>query len=267
MEQTFFPVTRREAERVGIQYSSEANKKALFPTRLRELRVEKGVSQEALSKVLGVSKSTIGLWENGDTLPDAKAIYDLAEYFKVSTDYILCRTRAKTTDADVAAICKKTGLTEDFVKCFIIQKEKYPAFLQTFNDFFAPQPLGNLLMHLTSVPGALGILTEIATAAEQELIVSLEGKDKEAVFKCAKKWIEEFPEPHKNVRYWRFEAIDCFTKTLDEATNYDDVCEKATAVFGLCEHIVASYLNKNDIGITIETTLGDLNTEDGKDAT
>lgn len=89
MEQTFFPVTRREAERSGTQYSSEKNKNAGFPSRLRELRKEKGVSQDTVSKELGVSKSTVGLWETGDTLPDAKSVYDLAVYFEVSTDYLL----------------------------------------------------------------------------------------------------------------------------------------------------------------------------------
>ena len=54
MEQTFFPVTRREAERSGTKYSSEKNKNAGFPSRLRELRKKKGVSQYAeLAKQIG----------------------------------------------------------------------------------------------------------------------------------------------------------------------------------------------------------------------
>lgn len=89
MEQPFFPVTRREAERQGIQYSSERNKAASFPTQLRALREGKGVSQSVLSKALGVSKSTVGLWETGDTLPDAKSLHDMAEYFGVTADYLL----------------------------------------------------------------------------------------------------------------------------------------------------------------------------------
>ncbi len=116
MEQMFFPVTRREAERTGIKYSSEANKNALFPSRLRELRAKKSVSQEALSKVLGVSKSTIGLWENGDTLPDAKAIHDLAKYFEVSTEYILCLTHIKSADVGLKSVCEYIGLSENAVK-------------------------------------------------------------------------------------------------------------------------------------------------------
>lgn len=112
MEQMHFPVTRRDAERSGVPYSSEANKNALFPSRLRELRKEKGVSQDVLSKVLGVSKSTVGLWETGDTLPDAKAIFDLANYFDVSADWILGRSDLKSTDIDVRKICDLLPLSE-----------------------------------------------------------------------------------------------------------------------------------------------------------
>lgn len=69
MERLKFPVTKKDAEKMGIPYSSEANKNALFPSRLRNLRKEKGVSQKELADFLGLSKSTVGLYETGDTLP------------------------------------------------------------------------------------------------------------------------------------------------------------------------------------------------------
>lgn len=112
MEQMYFPVTRREAERLGIQFSSDANKGARFPSRLRDLRKERGVSQDALSKELGVSKSTVGLWETGDTLPDAKAIFDLANYFDVSADWILGRSDLKSMNKDIREICDLLPLSE-----------------------------------------------------------------------------------------------------------------------------------------------------------
>ena len=83
MKTLIFPVTKKEAEKSGTSYSSEANKNALFPTQLRELRKEKGVSQETVARDLGVSKSTIGLYETGDTLPDVKTLSDLAKYYGV----------------------------------------------------------------------------------------------------------------------------------------------------------------------------------------
>ena len=89
MKQLVFPVTKKEAEKRGVSYSSENNKNALFPSRLRTLRAEKGISQAAFATALGVSKSTIGLYETGDTLPDAKTLYDMAKYFSVTSDYLL----------------------------------------------------------------------------------------------------------------------------------------------------------------------------------
>lgn len=122
MEQMFFPVTKREAERQGIPYSSEQNKDALFPTQLRKLRGEKGVSQDTLSKVIGVSKSTIGLWETGDTLPDAKSVRDLAEYFGVSADFILGLSREKSKDMETRAVCDYTGLSACAVRSLHVEK-------------------------------------------------------------------------------------------------------------------------------------------------
>ena len=112
MGQLIFPITKKEAEKSGVAYSSQANKDALFPSRLRKLREEKGVSQAVLSAMLGVSKSTVGLWETGDTLPDARALYDMANYFGVSVDYMLCRSNVKNIAADIQAAAKCTGLSE-----------------------------------------------------------------------------------------------------------------------------------------------------------
>ena len=50
-----------------------------FARSLSLLRQEKGISQETLARDLGVSKSTIGLYETGDTLPDAKTLRDLVQ--------------------------------------------------------------------------------------------------------------------------------------------------------------------------------------------
>lgn len=89
MEKLIFPVTKKAAEKSGRKYSSEENKNALFPSRLRELRSGRGISQETLAHDLGVSKSTIGLYETGDTLPDAQTLHDLSAYFGVSADWLL----------------------------------------------------------------------------------------------------------------------------------------------------------------------------------
>ena len=56
---------------------------------MRELRQSKNISQMDLSQQLGVSRQTLSKWENDSVLPDALNIISLAEFFDVSTDYLL----------------------------------------------------------------------------------------------------------------------------------------------------------------------------------
>lgn len=61
----------------------------IFFERLKELRIERGITQAQLSKATGLSRSVIGYWESGKKHPTSTAIITLAKYFKVSTDYLL----------------------------------------------------------------------------------------------------------------------------------------------------------------------------------
>ena len=63
--------------------------------RLRELRKERNVSQQKLAQALGVSRSTVAMWETGPNQPDYETLLRIADYFEVSTDYILERTKEK----------------------------------------------------------------------------------------------------------------------------------------------------------------------------
>ena len=60
-----------------------------FIERLKELRIEKGISQAQLAKDTGLSQSAIAYWETGQRIPNAHAVIILAKYFNVSTDYLL----------------------------------------------------------------------------------------------------------------------------------------------------------------------------------
>lgn len=57
--------------------------------RLKAERNKRDLSQMALSKLIGVSQQTIGSWETGRTSPDPEMIKVLAEFFGVTTDYLL----------------------------------------------------------------------------------------------------------------------------------------------------------------------------------
>lgn len=57
--------------------------------RIKELRLEKQVSQKTLAQAVGVDKRAVIFWEQGVNEPKATYIKNLAEYFNVSADYLL----------------------------------------------------------------------------------------------------------------------------------------------------------------------------------
>lgn len=64
-----------------------------FGERLRELREEKGITQKALAEILGVSPRMVSFYESGaHFLSDEVQLCRLADYFNVTTDYLLGRS-------------------------------------------------------------------------------------------------------------------------------------------------------------------------------
>mgnify|MGYP005769981287 FL=1 len=67
---------------------------------LAKLRQERRLTKEQLGQVLCVSAGTISNYEKDVHLPDADKLIMLADYFHVSTDYLLGRTRIQETQTD-----------------------------------------------------------------------------------------------------------------------------------------------------------------------
>lgn len=61
----------------------------IFAERLKELRLEKNLSQRGLAKLSGLSYTAIQRWENQTQIPSAEAIIILSKFFDVTTDYLL----------------------------------------------------------------------------------------------------------------------------------------------------------------------------------
>lgn len=60
-----------------------------FPQRLSELIKERNLSKRAFAKKIGVSAMSVSDWTNGKVQPTAENIYNVAEYFGTSADYLL----------------------------------------------------------------------------------------------------------------------------------------------------------------------------------
>lgn len=60
-----------------------------FRERLFDLRRQAGLSQEELANLLGVTRQAVQKWEAGMSRPDMDNLVSLADYFKVSLDYLV----------------------------------------------------------------------------------------------------------------------------------------------------------------------------------
>lgn len=61
-------------------------------TILKQLRTQKGIYQKDLADYLHVSIATVSSYEHGVHNPDLDTLCRLADYYEISTDYILGRT-------------------------------------------------------------------------------------------------------------------------------------------------------------------------------
>ena len=87
--------------------------------RIRQLRKARGLSQVELAGQLGITKQCVSNWENDNILPSIEMLMRLAEYFRVSTDYMLGFDNKKTID-----VSELTDVQIEHVKLIIADISK-----------------------------------------------------------------------------------------------------------------------------------------------
>lgn len=65
---------------------------------IKKLRLDRGMSQVELAAELGVTKQSVSNWENDNILPSIEMLKKIADYFSVSTDYLLGLDKRRTFD-------------------------------------------------------------------------------------------------------------------------------------------------------------------------
>ena len=94
--------------------------------RVQQLRRDYNMTQDDLGKILGVGKTTISNYENGNSFPDSEKLLQLSEVFEVTTDYLLgasdVRDRSILTPKDEKNIAK----TLDVLKYQIENSKEIP---------------------------------------------------------------------------------------------------------------------------------------------
>ena len=93
--------------------------------RIQKLRKAKGISQEQLADVVGVSRQAVSKWESEQSIPDLEKVILMSNYFGVTTDYILkgieptenneTKAGGKFSNKVKATVCMSFGLIVNFV--------------------------------------------------------------------------------------------------------------------------------------------------------
>lgn len=81
-----------------------------FANRLKQLRLQKNLSQKDVAELIGINITNYGNYERADAIPSAESLQKLAGIFEVSIDYLLT---GRTDDALIANLADK-----DLLKLF-----------------------------------------------------------------------------------------------------------------------------------------------------
>jgi len=88
--------------------------------RIKELRIEKGLTQAQLAQTIGVAQNTLSNWENGNRQPDKDNLLKMADLFGVSVDYLLGRDAGpaappKSREFEILPYLPETGALRPLV--------------------------------------------------------------------------------------------------------------------------------------------------------
>lgn len=84
----------------------------MIGNKIKSLRTKGKITQEDLGKIAGVSTSMIGMYEINARKPSFDVLERIADYFKVSLDYLLGRAEPDVKDDDIRTLARDIqGLT------------------------------------------------------------------------------------------------------------------------------------------------------------
>lgn len=87
-----------------------------FGERLKTLRNSKKLKQEELAQKINISKSAIGMYERNEREPSFEILEKLANYFEVSTDFLLTGSEKKNENIGGLFFFDVEGLTEEEIE-------------------------------------------------------------------------------------------------------------------------------------------------------
>lgn len=109
----------------------------VFGKRLKELRKANGYTIEQFAAMVGISKSTLGYYENDKRMPDIEILARIADTLNVNADYLIGKTNTTAQKGRQKTVCEFTGLSDRAAEYLseIVEKKDY-AKLSIINHLF-----------------------------------------------------------------------------------------------------------------------------------
>lgn len=92
-------------------------------SRLKELRKNRGLTQEELGNTIGVTKASICCYEKGTRTPTLENLIDLMEFFGVNSNYLIGSDEVISVKSEKDAYVIMTKEEVKFIK--LLRKDKY----------------------------------------------------------------------------------------------------------------------------------------------
>lgn len=89
---------------------------SIFAKKLKALREERGISQKTLATAINASRQAVAQYEDGTALPNIEKLCKIAEYFKVSSDWLLGLDTSPIPDINEREMSKRLGLTQGAIE-------------------------------------------------------------------------------------------------------------------------------------------------------
>ena len=125
--------------------------------KITHLRKKRGLSQEELAITLGVSRQAVSKWETGEAKPDTDKVVALAEYFEVTTDWLLrdiAPLETHTgTDAHMSPAQARAGAP--LLLCLTLGASACGLFLLFYGRFVSA----------SDIPSVIGLILQICAIA------------------------------------------------------------------------------------------------------
>lgn len=151
-----------------------------FRDRLIRLRKELNLTQEELAQKIGYTRTAISAWEIGRNEPSNTDTIKLAEYFGVSTDYLLGKSDNRNSDIPVSKIpilgTVKAGydwLAEENIIDYITLKENIP----NVDEYYALRITGDSMLPLLAEGDLVIVHDQDDVESGQTAVVLINGEE------------------------------------------------------------------------------------------